>query len=1086
MSISLNTARALKRIKDCSNTKATFLDLGDLALTSLPEEIATLSEHLEILIFGMYEWDEDRNQARYETTSRRPSPITCIDLLKDFINLHTLNLESTDVHDLTIVKNLHNLRSLILSSSKVTDLSPLKNHQSLQSLDLYYTNIHDLSCLGNLPGLRMLNLGGTKISDFSCLKNFPGLRKLDLYRTKITDLSLLKDLPKLHKLDLRFTRVTDFMPLKDLTRLQFLQLESTQITDLTLLKDLTRLWILELGSTQVADLRPLKDLHNLRSLGLSSTQVVDLAPLKDLPRLALLHLNSTRVTDLIPLRGLPKLYNLQLRSTQVADLTPLKDLTRLWILELTSTLVTDLKPLESIESLRILWASNTNIYAIPPQLIEQLESLSIDQLQDGTPSEILSKFGGLDCCLSRIRSYRSACSKGKLIDIELKVFILGNAQVGKTQITRFLRGLPFEPKIPTTHGVQIHRLPFPLNDGDKTHLNIWDFGGQDIYHSTHSFFLRSQALFLLLWNPESEEIGEFEESGIAMRNERLPYWTEYIRSQSDSDTPVLIIQSQCESSALESPSPPVDLSKLTGFKRNLVFGAESQWGADTLMASLKDAVQSVRQSQSAPIILEGWAKLKIELLRQLNEEERPLLSKNEFLSLCEEVGNIDDPDLALHYLHHNGILYYDSKKIPDQIILDQNYALTPIYDLFDRHGCYQKLRDLKQGRFTRADLGLFLWNQKGYSSSEQKLFLRFMVSCGICFPTGEKRGEQPEYLSPDLLPERPAIASFLIGRWESDSPKIQRTEFQFTFLHRGVVRDLLAQIGKQAGRSPVYWRDGCWFYEERTHCSAQITVQPQDNGAGTIVLEIQGQQTSQLLKTISMILNKVVGHEEFTIVHEQAMTSARPEKGDGKEATLRISADHPDRQKEVFISYAWGDETPEGIERSETVRLIDEGLQNRNFHVRRDNRELSFRDEITTFMNRIGKADRVVVILSEKYLKSPYCMYELLQIYQRSGSDKEEFLSHIIPVILDDTKISSLAEKLNYGLYWKEKCAKVSQIIGDGNGDVLGVEGMRQYQFMRDFSEKVSDMLHHINDVLSPRGFESIKVNLDSFLDSLK
>lgn len=31
-------------------------------------------------------------------------------------------------------------------------------------------------------------------------------------------------------------------------------------------------------------------------------------------------------------------------------------------------------------------------------------------------------------------------------------------------------------------------------------LNTWDFGGQQIYHATHQFFLTNRSLFLLVWH----------------------------------------------------------------------------------------------------------------------------------------------------------------------------------------------------------------------------------------------------------------------------------------------------------------------------------------------------------------------------------------------------------------------------------------------------------------------------------------------------------------------------------------------------------------------------------------------------------
>jgi internalin A len=67
---------------------------------------------------------------------------------------------------------------------------------------------------------------------------------------------------------------------------------------------------------------------------------------------------------------------------------------------------------------------------------------------------------------------------------------LGNGGAGKTQLFRRLRDLPFDPNIPTTHGVQLGQTTVEL-DGcpEPVRLNLWDFGGQDIYHGSHALFL---------------------------------------------------------------------------------------------------------------------------------------------------------------------------------------------------------------------------------------------------------------------------------------------------------------------------------------------------------------------------------------------------------------------------------------------------------------------------------------------------------------------------------------------------------------------------------------------------------------------
>jgi hypothetical protein len=56
-------------------------------------------------------------------------------------------------------------------------------------------------------------------------------------------------------------------------------------------------------------------------------------------------------------------------------------------------------------------------------------------------------------------------------------------------------------------------------------------------------------------------------------------------------------------------------------------------------------------------------------------------------------------------------------------------------------------------------------------------------------------------------------------------------------------------------------------------------------------------------------------------------------------------------------------------------------------------------DLISGFMKRIGLADHVIVVLSDKYLRSPYCMTELYSIYRRTVGEKEDFLRGRRPVL---------------------------------------------------------------------------------------
>jgi internalin A len=45
---------------------------------------------------------------------------------------------------------------------------------------------------------------------------------------------------------------------------------------------------------------------------------------------------------------------------------------------------------------------------------------------------------------------------------------------------------------------QVASAPLPQSRDSRERLQIWDFGGQDIYHGTHALFMRTRAVFPLV------------------------------------------------------------------------------------------------------------------------------------------------------------------------------------------------------------------------------------------------------------------------------------------------------------------------------------------------------------------------------------------------------------------------------------------------------------------------------------------------------------------------------------------------------------------------------------------------------------
>jgi len=112
----------------------------------------------------------------------------------------------------------------------------------------------------------------------------------------------------------------------------------------------------------------------------------------------------------------------------------------------------------------------------------------------------------------------------------------------------------------------------------------------------------------------------------------------------------------------------------------------------------------------------------------------------------------------------------------------------------------------------------------------------------------------------------------------------------------------------------------------------------------------------------------------------------------------------------VYISYAWGEE------REEIVNELDQSLQARGIKIIRDKRDLGYKGSIKEFMEQIGRGLCVIVVISDKYLRSRNCMFELVEI-----AENKQFFDRIFPIILKDAAIWLGMRK--YSLHiWRRRC----------------------------------------------------------------
>ena len=863
--------------------------------------------------------------------------------------------------------------------------------------------------------------------------------------------------------------------------------KSNALTDLASLARLTSLRQLDCSGTQVADLAPLARLTALRSLDCSETHVADLAPLARLTALLSLDCSITQVVDLAPLARLTALQSLDCSYTQVADLAPLAGLTALQSLDCSFTQVADLAPLVGLPELTTLEADCLTLSALPRDLLKmpKLTHVSLCQARiPDIPAEILSS-EPYENCLPSLRAY--FCDSGpddpRIEDV--KLMALGNGRVGKTQLCRNLTGEPFEPDAKSTHGVTITTVSLPRpHGGAPIPLHIWDFGGQDIYHGTHALFLRDHAIFALVWAKGFEERDPAGQDGEIFGRRPLRYWVDYVRHLSGKDRAAVVVQTRCDAPQDKAPCPVSDakLKRAFGLWPRVDFSAATPRGEASLREALLEAAEFALRQEGAPRIPVAWRRVEAALERLRGEDQqRPIgarrhrtLTLREFAAICRKQGVKSEPQHLLQYLHRTGVVFHRPDLMAERIVLDQAWALEAIYAVFEPGRAYSRIKS-ERGRFRPSDLTINAWKDR--SQSERALFLDMMRACGVCFRLREGNrdtDEEPVYIAPEMLPARDTVKVLVDALWNTSDP-IRERRYEFPFLHDGLIRAVIVEIGDIAGVDGVYWQGGVGVYEARTQSRALIEQRMDAGWSGEIAVRTRGGRAEELLACLCQVVDRAQQRIGLEGKVEESAPSREARKGG--EAALAFAAD-PNAKPRYYVSYAWADDANPDREK-EVDRLCAEA-ERRGTPILRDKTAMRRGDSIAEFMAAIAKGDRVFVLLSEKYLKSDFCMTELTRLWIDCRMDPQEFKRRMRVFALPDAKVWTIDDRAALAAYWRDRAAALRRSAIGPTGARLGDEDYAQVRRIERITHHVGDILHLFADAVQPKDFaEFLKYGFD-------
>jgi internalin A len=834
--------------------------------------------------------------------------------------------------------------------NKISDLSTLAHVPNLQTLDCSMNKISDLSALAHVPNLQTLHCYWNEISDLSALAHVPNLQTLHCTNNPISDLSALAHVPNLQTLYCSYNPISDLSALAHVPNLQTLHCSDNQISDLSALAHVPNLQTLYCSDNQISDLSALAHVPNLQTLDCSMNKISDFSALVHVPNLQELYCAKNQISDFSALVHVPNLQTLYCSDNQISDLLP--------------------------------------IYSFV--MSGQLQRLSLyDNPAWGIPSGILGN-NESDGCIENLKNYWLDLDKGKKRQQQLKVQFVGNGRVGKTTLAYALehKRAPSEP-FKSTHGIVIKEIQQALDGEDESvTLQLWDFGGQEIYHATHRLFLSDDCLYLLLWAEETEEHPD-------ETRHPLSYWLELIHDLGNN-SPVILVKNQIDR-ADRLPTRPAGLSDdmpgVQQIRQEVKISAMQYRG----MPALRGAIESVLEELKQKICLElptSWLQVQREL-KQLDQKSIPL---PHFKQLCIKAG-ISHAEWLANYLHKTGALFYSEGTFQDQIILDQNWAINAVYRVFDPNKPHRRRIERMGGRFSGEDASLF-WAEE--EAKEQEVYVDFMRNCGICYEPKQQQNQRDnkpfaerEFIIPALLP----LTSKAKTAWGNSRPDDWQLDIEYPFLHRSIIERMILRIGETYEGEP--WRTGIFCETDEGQLLLECEyANKQQSTQGRLHFQLRGSQPERLVYALRKLVRQTSPHRRYQeyLSKAGAERTLLPEfKDEAMQHPSKLDASKPaDKTIKLFISYSHADEAhKERLEKH--LKAINRTLPLTAW----SDRHLFAGEAVDEqIFQQLNTADIVLLLVSPDFINSDYCftkeMERALERYKDEGNV-------VIPVIIRHT-----------------------------------------------------------------------------------
>lgn len=716
-------------------------------------------------------------------------------------------------------------------SNEITD----KLVQLAQVLDLTISscNADNWLFLEKSTSLVKLRLSNVKKFNSINLQKLSKLNELDLFSIDLENLGFLSSLQQLEKLylsdiiiinlDDNETVIETFSIIATLTNLTTLSMIDCHLNNASFLSNLTQLKDVNLASNNITNIDVLMGFNNLKDLWLHNNKISDFSVLESLAHPEkITHLSLGRndnLSDISFLSDYKNIVRLHLQENKIKDISSLKCLTKLSELNVEGNLISDISCLEHLDKLTVVQLQSNPIIELPTWITQRSMEVQWDEygFEENTisffdnplvspPPEIVKQGN------EAIDDYFNSISGKPTAKLnEIKVLLVGEGMAGKTSILKRFQNMPFDEKESQTHGINVATVKMgaiddlAVNDElEHCRLHFWDFGGQEIMHASHQFFMSKRALYILVLDSRTDS--------------KKYYWLKHIEKLG-GNSPIILIMNKMDANPNYNIEQQTLNEKFPNLKnRFFKVSCKDDDGIAALLECLPKAVQETDLFNST--ISMNWMRVKQALESQTSKDN--YLDHRAFLDICEvnDVTKPSEQKTLLQYLHDLGVvLHFEKLDLSNIFVLDPHWVTIGVYKIINS-------AQIKQGVLSIADLDFILNREEikqheydpakdkqiTYSNSEQSYLVSIMELFELCYPLTMGKDT---YIIPDLLPKELAAEPDL----SCHCPL--RFMLTYDFLPSAIIARLMLRLKEDIDQGQQ-WKFGMVLFNKELNCRAKI------------------------------------------------------------------------------------------------------------------------------------------------------------------------------------------------------------------------------------------------------------------------